>query len=235
MNGTRPLLLVTGIADGLGASVAAAFATSGYDVLGLSRSDGATQRVGQAVGAAGGSYVHQRCDLAEPAQVAAAVSPHADRIAAWVHNAHALMMGASTETPLTDFELAWRVACFGAMAVVKSVLPAMITSGSGTVIFTGATASLRGGARFAAFASAKFALRGLAQSLAREYGPKGVHVAHVVIDGLIDAPQTLQRFGPAPAGRIDPDAVARIYLAIAQQPPSAWTHELDLRPQGESF
>ena len=99
------------------------------------------------------------------------------------------------QTTTSEFEQAWRVACLGAMVAVQAVIPHMAARGQGTIILTGATAGLRGAANFSAFASAKFALRGLAQSLAREYGPKGVHVAHVVIDGLIDEPQTDQRFG----------------------------------------
>jgi NAD(P)-dependent dehydrogenase (short-subunit alcohol dehydrogenase family) len=100
---------------------------------------------------------------------------------------------------------------------------------------SGATASLKGTGKFVAFASAKFALRGLAQSLAREYAPKGIHVAHVVLDGLIDEPQTSERFGPEKSTRMEPDAVAREYLNLAAQHPSAWTHELDLRPFSERF
>ncbi len=87
----------------------------------------------------------------------------------------------------------------------------------------------------AAFASAKFALRGLAQSLAREYSPKGLHVAHVVLDGLIDGPQTDHRFGASPSVRMDPGAIARAYLDLSAQHPSAWTHEMDLRPFSERF
>jgi NAD(P)-dependent dehydrogenase (short-subunit alcohol dehydrogenase family) len=106
---------------------------------------------------------------------------------------------------------------------------------SGTVIFTGATAGVRGGANFSAFASAKFALRGLAQALAREFGSKGIHVAHVVIDGLIDTAETDRRFGPAQGGRMDAAALAQAYFALAQQSPSAWTQEMDLRPFAEKF
>jgi NAD(P)-dependent dehydrogenase (short-subunit alcohol dehydrogenase family) len=153
----------------------------------------------------------------------------------FIHNAHSLMIGASADTTLGEFERAWRVACFGAMTVAKLVLPAMAARGDGAIIFSGATASLRGGANFSAFASAKFALRGLAQSLARECGPRGIHVAHVVIDGLIEEAQTQERFGRSQAMRIDPDRIAQIYLEIVRQHPSAWTHELDLRPHGEGF
>ena len=111
----------------------------------------------------------------------------------------------------------------------------MLARQAGTIILSGATAARRGGAKFAAFASAKFALRGLAQSLSREFGPRGIHVAHVVIDGLIDEPQSDRRFGPAELARMDPDAVARTYLGLATQHPSVWTHELDLRPFSGRF
>lgn len=235
MSDARPLLLVSGIADGLGASLASSFAASGYDVLGLSRSNRATTRVSRLVADEGGVYVHRRCDITKPVQVAAALRADVDRVAVFVHNAHALVLETSGETTLGDFALAWRVTCFSAMVVAKLVLPAMIARGHGTIIFTGATASRRGGANASAFASAKFALRGLAQALARECGPKGIHVAHVVIDGLIDEPQTLKRFGPAKTNRIDPASIAQTYLHIARQPSSVWTHELDLRPYSERF
>jgi NAD(P)-dependent dehydrogenase (short-subunit alcohol dehydrogenase family) len=115
------------------------------------------------------------------------------------------------------------------------VIPHMAARRQGAVILTGATAGLRGTANFSAFASAKFALRGLAQSLAREYGPQGVHVAHVVLDGLIDEPQTDRRFGASSAGRMNASAIAQAYLDLSAQHPSAWTHEMDLRPFSERF
>ena len=235
MTGTRPLLLITGIAEGFGASLARLFAASGHDVLGLSRSEAASERIGRLVGEQGGSYAHRSCDITQPEQVAATLEPDTDRVAVFVHNAHSLVIGTSDDTTLDEFERAWRIACFGAMTVAKLVLPAMTARSRGAIIFTGATASLRAGANFSAFASAKFALRGLAQSLARECGPKGVHVAHVLIDGLIDEPQTQERFGHSRTIRIDPDRIAHAYLEIVRQHPSAWTHELDLRPHSETF
>ncbi len=106
---------------------------------------------------------------------------------------------------------------------------------AGTIILTGATAGTRGAANFSAFASAKFALRGLAQSLAREFGPRGVHVAHLVLDGLIDEVQTEQRFGASATVRMSPHAIANACLDLTVQHPSAWTHEMDLRPLSERF
>lgn len=231
----RPTLFIAGVGEGFGASLAAAFAAAGYDIVGLARSDRVAAPVARLVGEAGGAYTHLRCDLSEPDALAAALQPHATRVAVLVHNAHELFIGPFAETGVTAFERVWRVACLGAAAVAGIVLPHMAARGAGTILLTGATASLRGAARFAAFASAKFALRGLAQSLAREYGSKGVHVAHIVLDGLIDEPQTERRFGTTLSSRMAPDALARAYVAIAAQHPSAWTHELDLRPFSERF
>lgn len=236
---TRPTLLISGIAEGLGIELARTFAGAGHDIVGLSRSDRVTMETGAVVEEQGGAYTHISCDLTDPAQVAAALGPVAERIDHVVHNAHALLIRPFAETTPSEFERIWRTGCFGAMQVTSAVLPAMLARGTGTVIFSGATAGIRGGARFSAFASAKFALRGFAQSLAREVGPQGVHVAHVILDGLIDELQTQERFGPQaeaePSGRMDPDAIARSYLHLVRQPASAWTHELDMRPFSEKF
>ena len=231
----RPTLLLTGAAEGLGASIARTFAAAGHDIVGLARSDRASARLAQVVGEQGGAYIPLMCDITQPADVADALRPHVDHIDIVVHNAHVLLIKPLDDTSAAEFEQVWRVACLGAFAVSRAVLPHMVSRATGTIILTGATAGLRGGARFAAFASAKFALRGLAQSLSREFGPRGIHVAHVVLDGLIDEAQTERRFGPSNATRMDPDAVARAYLDLARQHPSAWTHELDMRPYSERF
>jgi NAD(P)-dependent dehydrogenase (short-subunit alcohol dehydrogenase family) len=230
-----PIVVIAGIAEGLGAHIARTFARAGHDVVGLSRSDRATPAIAEAVAQNGGTYRHAACDITDPAQVAAALQPYADRIAVAVYNAQTLLIKPGTATTLEEFAEIWRVICFGAMVVAQSVLPGMTARKRGAIIFSGATAGTRAGANFAAFGSAKFALRGLAQSLARECGPKGVHVAHVVIDGLIDAPRTDARFGPAKTPRMEAAAVAQAYLDLAHQHPSAWTQEMDLRPAGERF
>ena len=152
------------------------------------------------------------CDVTKPTEVADALGPHLEDIGVVVHNAHSLLIKPATDTTAVEFEDVWRTACLGAFIACRTVLPRMVAVRAGTIILTGATAGIRGGANFAAFASAKFALRGLAQALAREFGPKGIHVAHVVLDGLIEEAQTEKRFGPSSAMRMDPDAVARTYL-----------------------
>jgi len=122
-----------------------------------------------------------------------------------------------------------------AVLLAQSVLQPMIDAGGGTFIVSGATASLRGGAQFSAFASAKFALRGLAQSLAREHQPSGVHVAHAILDGIIDTDRSRNLHGLDPARMMNPADIAEAYWLIARQPRSTWTHEFDLRPSSEGF
>ena len=231
----RRTLLLTGAAEGLGADIAETFARAGHDVVGVSRTNKSTEHLTRRVEAAGGLYSHLACDLTHAADAAAAIKPYADRIDVLIHNAHVLDIKPFEQTTADEFEQAWRVACLGAVIAAQSIIPRMAARQQGTIILTGATAGLRGGVNFSAFASAKFALRGFAQSLAREYGPKGVHVAHVVLDGLIDESQTDQRFGSSPSGRMEPHAIAQAYLGLSAQHPSAWTHEMDLRPYSERF
>jgi len=178
------------------------------------------------------------CDLADPAAVertvAAEVAAHGP-IRMLLHNAAHFIAAPFAELELSDFEAAWRVGCAGAVAGTRAALPGMRSAGGGTVILVGATASRRGGARFAALAAAKFALRGFAQALARECQPQGIHVAHLVIDGLVQGSPSIARFGGSAARAIPPVEVARACRWLAAQPPSAWTHELDLRPSTERF
>ena len=232
---TRRTLLLTGAAEGLGADIAETFARAGHDVVGISRTDKSTELLTRRVEQAGGKYTHLACDIAQTADVVAAIRRYADLIDVLIHNAHVLYIKPFEQTTASEFEQAWRIACLGAVGTVQAVIPHMAARAQGAIILTGATAGLRGAANFSAFASAKFALRGFAQSLAREYGPKGVHVVHVVIDGLIDEPQTDRRFGFPSSGRMNPGAIAQAYLELSAQPSSAWTHEMDLRPFSERF
>jgi NAD(P)-dependent dehydrogenase (short-subunit alcohol dehydrogenase family) len=128
------------------------------------------------------------------------------------------------------FERAWRTGCFAGFLVGRAAAKAMLPRNTGTIIFTGATGSIRGGSGFAAFAVPKFGLRALAQSMARELGPKGIHVGHVIVDGMID------NAGQADSSTVmGPSAIAESYYALHCQPRSAWTHEIDLRPAHENF
>ncbi|HVW68278.1 MAG TPA: SDR family NAD(P)-dependent oxidoreductase [Steroidobacteraceae bacterium] len=157
-----------------------------------------------------------------------------------IFNAGNAVRGAPLDITPEQFELTWRGSTYAGFLFARSVLPPLLAAGTGTLLFTGATASLRGRGPFVAFAAAKAGLRSLAQSVAREYGPRGVHVAHIVIDGGIDG-ERLRSALPKRAAdaRVDellnPDAVAETYWQLHLQHRSAWTHELDLRPYKESF
>ena len=154
-------------------------------------------------------------------------------------------IGANVNIPIAEtttrvFTKVWEMACLGGFLMGREAAKRMAPRGRGTILFTGATASLRGGSGFAAFSGAKAGLRMLAQSMARELGPQGIHVAHIVIDGAIDTDFIRGRhpdFDNAKAQDLilNPDAIAANYVALHKQPRSAWTHELDLRPWGEKW
>jgi NAD(P)-dependent dehydrogenase (short-subunit alcohol dehydrogenase family) len=144
------------------------------------------------------------------------------------------------ETSAQVYRKVWEMACFGGFLMGREAAKRMEPRGRGTILFTGATASLRGGTGYAAFSGAKAALRMLAQSMARELGPKGIHVAHIVIDGAIDTDFIKGRHSDFDAAKaadliLSPGAIAAQYVMLHHQPKSAWTHELDLRPWGEKF
>jgi NAD(P)-dependent dehydrogenase (short-subunit alcohol dehydrogenase family) len=145
-------------------------------------------------------------------------------------------MGGILDLSPEKFDECFKANCAGAFYAAQQVLPAMVEAGRGTVLLTGATAALRGGARFSALAVGKFGLRALAQSMAREFGPQGVHVAHVVVDGQIDTPR-VREMSPDREDHtmLSPDAIAETYWQLHSQHRTAWTLELDLRPAVESF
>ena len=153
-----------------------------------------------------------------------------------VFNAGAFVRGSVVETDPAEFERCWRVGCFAGLLVGQAAARRMVERGSGTILFTGATASLRGGAGFVSLASPKFGLRAVAQSMARELGPKNIHVAHVIVDGQIRSQRYAQLENErGPDSLLDPDAIAAQYVALHRQNRSAWTQELDLRPWSEKF
>jgi NAD(P)-dependent dehydrogenase (short-subunit alcohol dehydrogenase family) len=155
---------------------------------------------------------------------------------AFVYNAGAFQMGGILELSPEQFDDSFRANCSGAFYGAQQVLPAMVERERGTIILTGATAALRGSAGFAALATGKFGLRALAQSMAREFGPQGIHVAHVVIDGQINTPR-LREAQPdrEESTTLSPESIAETYWQLHAQDPTAWTLELDLRPAPESF
>jgi NAD(P)-dependent dehydrogenase (short-subunit alcohol dehydrogenase family) len=237
--------VVIGAGPGLGAAVARRFAREGHALALIARRaetlDEARRGVAEA-SAAGAPARPALCiaaDATDAASVSAALRRVRDELGepgVLVYNAGAFQPGSVVDVTPETFERSWRANCLGAFLSARELLPAMIQRGRGTVLLTGATASLRGAANFACLAVGKFGLRALAQSMARELGPKGVHVAHVIVDGMID---TARVRGMVP-GRSDdaflsPDAIAEVYWQLHAQPKSAWTLELDVRPAVEKF
>ncbi len=224
-----PLALISGAGPGLGSAVARRFLAEGYRVAGLARSRPPAEIEGVEL-----SLV----DLSDDAAVGVALDEIFARHgppAVVVHNPAELVIKPFLETAPEAFEACWRAMTLSAVLVLRRAIPAMLERGGGCVIVSGATASLRGGARFAAFASAKFALRGLSQSLAREFQGQGIHVAHVILDGILDTERSRALHGGDGSGMMKPEDVAEVYCQLVGQPPSAWSHEIDLRPMSESF
>lgn len=239
MTPSLPCAVIVGVGPGLGAALAERFAREGHAVALLARSARHRERIIERIRAGGGSAHGYDCDVREPESVAAAFEQVRATLGdpdVLVYNAGMFAVGGLLELSSADFENAWRVNCLGAFLAAREVAPAMLQRGRGTLLFTGATAAIRGGARFAGLAVGKFGLRALAQSLAREFGPKGIHVAHVVIDGQIDSPAARQRSSERGAGSfLEPAAIADAYWQLHSQSRSAWTLEQDLRPHVEHF
>ncbi|PLS21096.1 SDR family NAD(P)-dependent oxidoreductase [Neptunicoccus cionae] len=222
----KPLALVAGAGAGLGQSLCARFEQDGFKVIGLGRT--APDRP---------SGLFQTLDLSDAQQVpdlvADLIKQHgAPKVV--IHNTAELVIAPFGETGLDDFKRTWASMVQSAFLLAQATLPAMLPEG-GSFIVSGATASLRGGARFSAFASAKFALRGLTQSLAREFQPQGIHVCHAILDGIIDTDRSRNLHSLDPAKMMNPADIAEAYWQLAHQPKSTWTHELDLRPASEGF
>jgi len=238
------LILGVGSPRGLGAATARAFAAAGYPVVIAGRS---TEKLRDAAAsitavAAGPVPVVEVGDVTRASDVARFVA-RAESLAPLqvaVQNAGGNRRSPFLQVTADVFEEHWRAHAFAGFLLAQAVLPNMLRRKSGTLIFTGATGSLRGSANFSPFAAAKAALRMVAQSLAREFGPQGIHVAHVIVDGAIDGdrvrsavPGVDSHFGQD--GMLHPDAIAPMYLMLHRQHRSAWTHELDLRPWSEKF
>ncbi len=237
MNGR--VAAVLGAGPGLGAAVARRFAREGFAVALMARKEESVAGVREEIEGNGGAALYASADATDPASVEVAFGQVRDKIGdpeVFVYNAGAFQMGGVLEVDSRRFDECFKANCAGAFYAAQQVLPAMIESGRGTILFTGATASLRGSARFSALAVGKFGLRALAQSMAREFGPQGIHVAHVIIDGQINTPR-MREMSPDREYHtmLSPDAIAETYWQLHTQDRTAWTLELDLRPSVESF
>ncbi len=230
--------LIIGAGDSTGGAIAKRFAKAGMIACATRRSADKLQPLIDEIRSAGGQAYGFGSDARKEEEVIKLVDDIERDIApieVMVFNIGANVPCSILEESARKYFKIWEMACFGGFLVGREVAKRMVTRGRGTIIFTGATAGLRGSANFAAFAGAKHALRALAQSMARELAPKNIHVAHVVIDGAIDTAFIRDTFPERYAlkdqdGILNPDHIAENYWYLHTQPRDAWTHELDLRP-----
>ena len=240
-----PTALIIGCGDDTGAAIARAFAREGLHICLSRRPRHADKLVALAedIRESGGQATSCPVD-ARDEDALIALFKHVENnigpLDVVIFNIGANVRFSITETTSRVFRKVWEMASFAGFLTGREAAKHMLLRGRGTIIFTGATASVRGSSGFSAFASAKFALRALAQSMARELGPKNIHVAHVVIDGAIDTNFIRGILPDVDAKRdqdaiLNPDHVAANYVMLHNQPRTAWTHELDLRPWAEKF
>jgi len=231
----KPVCVVVGVGPGNGAAFARRFASAGYAVALLARSGELIDDLAASLADAR-AYRGDVTDAASVERAFAAIRTDLGEVDVLVYNAGAGVWGHVEEVSADDFERAWRINTLGALLSAQQVIPSMKGSGRGNIVFVGATASLRGGANFAAFASAKAAQRSLAQSMARHLWPLGIHVALLIIDGVVDVPRTRQMMPDKPdAFFLQPDDIAASVWHTTEQKPSAWSFEVEVRPFGERW
>lgn len=242
MNGpdiSRSVAVIAGAGPGSGAAIARKLLSEGYAVGLIARGAETLEEVRQSLGATGQRVVAVAADLAEAEQVRdafARIRRELGPLRILVCHATAASWKGLMDVSPAEFEAAWRSSAWSAFLSAREAVPDMIGQGGGAILITGATSSIRGRAGAVDFTSAKFALRGLAESLAREWWPQGIHVAHVLIDGLIDTPRLRATVRPGPnEPLLQPSGIAEAYWGLIRQEPSAWTFELDLRPYNEAF
>ncbi|RDU96730.1 SDR family oxidoreductase [Trinickia dinghuensis] len=242
-NARPKVVLVIGAGDATGGAIAMRFAREGYVACVTRRSADKLEPLVGRIREQGGSAYGYGSDAREEQDVVALVerveAEHGP-IEAMVFNVGANVPCSILEETARKYFKVWEMACFGAFLTGREVAKRMAARGRGTILFTGATASVRGSANFAAFSGAKHALRALAQSMARELGPKNIHVAHVIVDGAIDTDFIRTTFPERYAlkeqdGILNPEHIAENYWYLHQQPRDAWTFELDLRPYMERW
>lgn len=241
MSGTV-IVIGAGASQGVGGALSRKFAAGGHHVIVAGRTEAKVSALAEEVKAAGSSAEPFVVDVTSAADQDALFAHAAmtGDLAAVLYNAGNNAIIPFEQLDAETYEAFWRVGCFGGFLTAKRAIPILKEQGQGSLFFTGASGSLRGKSNFAHFASMKAGLRMLAQSLAREFGPQGVHVAHFIIDGVIDGDMVRSRFGEyldqlGEDGGLSPDAIADAFWYVHTQPRSAWTHELDLRPFKENW
>ena len=239
----KKAVLVIGAGDATGGAIARRFAREGYAAVIVRRDAENLKELTDQIVAEGGEAHPFGVDARKEDQVVdlfARIEAEIAPLEAVVFNIGANVNFGIVETTARVYTKVWEMAAFAGFLTGREAAKHMLPRGRGTILFTGATASLRGGKGFSAFAGAKFALRALAQSMARELGPQGIHVAHSIIDGAIDTAWIAENFPQRHAlkdqdGILNPDHIADAYWMLHSQPRDAWTHELDLRPWNEKF
>ena len=243
---SNPVCLVVGAGDYIGAAIARRFAAGGYTICLGRRNGDKSAGLAKEITKAGGEAYAYTLDAREETQIEerfAAIESDIGPMEVVISNP-----GGNVNFPIRDtthrvFYKVWLMACLTGFLTGREAAKYMVPRGKGSIFFTGATASLRGGSGFAAFASAKFALRGLAQSMARELGPEGIHVAHLIIDAGVDTAFVKERYrdrgidpdGLPPHTLMNPESVGEAYWSLHNQTPDAWSHEIDLRPCREKW
>jgi len=230
---------VVGVGPGLGAALVRRFAQGGHPVAMVARSREFMDQLAAEVKAAGGRTLAVTADVGDAEQIARAFDTVRAQLGApelLLYNAGSGKWGTIAEITPTQYEDSWRTNAYGAFLCAKQAVSDMIKHKRGVMLFTGATAGIKAGPKSAAFGPAKFAVRGLAQSLARDLGPRGIHVAYVNVDGMIDMPAVRSQMSSVKdEDLLKPAAIADAYWHLANQDPSAWTQELDVRPFKEKF
>jgi NAD(P)-dependent dehydrogenase (short-subunit alcohol dehydrogenase family) len=242
----RGVALLVGAGDAIGAAVARRFAAGGYSVCVARRDAEKSRSLVEELTATGGTARAVGTDVRSQEAVQtlfAQVESELGPVEVCLFNAGANVKSPLVETSAKLFFRVWELACYGGFLTGREAARYMVPRGRGTILFTGATASVRGGAGFAAFAAAKFGLRAVAQSMVRELAPKNIHVAHLIIDGAVDSEAIHRRLSAAtgvmpdlaPDSLIQTSSVAEAYWALHSQSRDGWTHELDLRPYSERW
>ena len=239
----QKVCLIVGAGDATGSAIAKRFVQAGYTVCVTRRTPDASAALVQSIQDAGGRAFAFQLDARREDEVLALfkkIETDVGALEVVVFN-----VGGNVRFPLLEMTAekyfkTWEMCAMAGFLVGREAARVLLPRGRGTILFTGATASLRGGVGFSAFAGGKAALRALAQSMAREFGPQGLHIAHIVVDGVIDServrttqPERVAALGPK--GLVEPDSIARAYLWLHEQTPDAWTFELDLRPGVEKW
>jgi NAD(P)-dependent dehydrogenase (short-subunit alcohol dehydrogenase family) len=234
----RPVAVVIGVGAGLGAALARRFA-QGYRVAMIARTEEYLVKLAKEISTEGGEAFPIPANVASAEEIKSAFERVRRELGApevLLYNAAMRPFGRLMETKSSTFENTWRVSTFGAFLAAQEVVPDMLKAGKGVILFTGATAGVKPFATSAAFGPAKFAMRGLAQVMARDLGPQRIHVAYINVDGPIDMPFIRQRVpNIKEEDMLKPSAIADSYWHLAHQDPSAWTQELDVRPFKENF